>query len=74
MNELTQANKYSETGGRIVWIDIAKGIGVLLVVLAHTSINPHVNEWIGSFHMPLFVYLSGCVFKKGVSALVSSKV
>ena len=65
MNELTQANKYSETGGgRIVWIDIAKGIGVLLVVLAHTSINPHVNEWIGSFHMPLFVYLSGCVFKK----------
>lgn len=45
---------------RISYIDMAKGIGILLVVLGHFSFTPStVNLWISSFHMPLFFLLSG---------------
>lgn len=45
---------------RITYIDMAKGIGILLVVFGHSSFpSPEVNQWISSFHMPLFFLLSG---------------
>ena len=48
------------TDKRISYIDMAKGIGIILVVLGH-SIFPSENltTWIYSFHMPLFFILSG---------------
>lgn len=55
---------------RIEWLDIAKGLGVLLVVVGHLWYNclfPVVNQMIYSFHMPMFFILSGFVFKKGNS-------
>jgi fucose 4-O-acetylase-like acetyltransferase len=61
-----------ESGGRIAWIDCARGIGISLVVIGHVlrglvaaSILPRSNAvvltdaWIYSFHMPLFFLLSG---------------
>lgn len=49
---------------RIEWIDIAKGIGILLVVLAH--LNRNMSEgfvtYAYSFHLPLFFFLSGYLF------------
>lgn len=36
-------------------IDIAKGLGIFLVVWGHTSATP---EWISAFHMPLFFSLA----------------
>lgn len=47
---------------RIEWLDIAKGLGIFLVVLGHNSIPFVVFIWIYSFHMPLFFYLSGFLF------------
>lgn len=50
---------------RIEYIDIAKGIGILLVALAHADISlisPYLHELIYSFHMPLFFFLSGYFF------------
>lgn len=47
---------------RIEYIDIAKGIGILLVVLGHNDfgyISPFGYKLIYSFHMPLFFFLSG---------------
>lgn len=42
------------------WADIAKGIGVFLVVLGHMpTISTIIRAWIFSFHMPLFYFLSG---------------
>ena len=41
---------------------MAKGIGVMLVVLGHMSINKNAEQWIYSFHIPLFFILSGYVF------------
>lgn len=46
---------------RIEWVDTAKGIGLLLVVIGHLQI-PLVPIWIYTFHMPLFFFLSGVVF------------
>ncbi len=47
---------------RIEYIDIARGIGILLVVMGHNDfslISPFVYQVIYSFHMPLFFFLSG---------------
>ena len=44
-------------------LDIAKGFGIILVVLAHgySSENP-LYYWISSFHMPLFFFVTGIVY------------
>jgi len=47
---------------RIEYIDIARGIGILLVVLGHNDfslISPFAYQVVYSFHMPLFFFLSG---------------
>lgn len=45
---------------RLDWIDIAKGIGILLVVVGHSRLNAgFAGRWILSFHMPLFFILAG---------------
>lgn len=34
--------------------------GILLVVLGHSGENiPYLTKWIYSFHMPLFIFISG---------------
>ena len=48
---------------RIDWADISKGIGILLVVFAHLQIPGIVLKFVFSFHMPLFVLISGYFFK-----------
>jgi fucose 4-O-acetylase-like acetyltransferase len=49
---------------RIEWIDIAKGIAIILVVLGHTlSSSNALWSIIYSFHMPLFFLLAGFTFK-----------
>lgn len=49
---------------RLEFIDVAKGIGILLVVLGHlNSAEQPIRNFIYSFHMPLFFFLSGLFFK-----------
>ena len=49
---------------RIEYIDIAKGIGIILMIIGHMpSINDYLNRFIYSFHMPLFFIISGYFFK-----------
>ena len=55
---------------RIKYIDITKGIGILLVALAHADISlfsPYLHRFIYAFHMPLFFFLSGYFFKPEIS-------
>ena len=47
---------------RVEYIDIARGIGILLVVMGHNDfalVSPFFYKFIYSFHMPLFFFLSG---------------
>lgn len=48
---------------RIVWVDIARGIAMIFVMMGHASgIPKSLMSWVYSFHMPLFFFLSGYVF------------
>lgn len=52
---------------RIVWIDIAKGIGILSVVLYHTGFLPFQKQLlplITSYMLPLFCVVGGYVFTR----------
>ena len=54
---------------RKVSIDIAKGLGICLVVLGHLSDYfganmPRVYSFIYLFHVPLFFFLSGLFYKE----------
>lgn len=62
---------------RIEWIDVAKAIGIILVVFAHAlTKNTYMWNIIQQFHMPLFFIISGILFKGNVLSkkLVISKL
>lgn len=50
---------------RLTYLDVAKGIGILLVVIGHVyAFNRQIVDrffviWLYSFHMPLFFIISG---------------
>lgn len=44
---------------RLKWLDIAKGIAIILMVIGHTSIPEIFSRFIFAFHMPLFFIASG---------------
>lgn len=48
---------------RIEWIDIAKGILIVLVVLGHSEISGVAASVINSFHMAVFFFLAGLTIK-----------
>ena len=49
---------------RLSWLDILKGIGIILVVIGHIYFNRVVYDWLYSFHMPLFFFAAGLVYKE----------
>lgn len=61
---------------RLVYIDILKGIAIILVVMGHMFVpytdylQSPVNQMIYSVHMPLFIFLSGLVFRLSQSKKV----
>lgn len=44
---------------RLNYIDIAKGIGIICVVLGHVTHDPLLRQYFYNFHMPLFFFISG---------------
>ena len=45
---------------RLTYLDMAKGIGIFLVILGHIEyIREDTLKWISSFHMPLFFVIGG---------------
>ena len=54
-----------ENKRRLDYLDLAKGIGILLVTIGHVyGYDANIFEnWMFSFHMPLFFIVSGCLIK-----------
>ncbi len=56
-------------GQRNETLDIAKGLGIVLVVLGHNPVFREGAHWLYEavylFHMPLFFFLSGVTFRVG---------
>ena len=49
---------------RLSWLDVLKGIGIILVAIGHIYSNQMVFNWLYSFHMPLFFLAAGWVYKE----------
>lgn len=52
---------------RIEWVDVAKGITILLVIAGHTGIDNRVRGLIYSFHMVVFFIVSGWTMKMSMN-------
>lgn len=58
---------------RLGYIDLIKGFGILIVVLGHAMIPR--SPWIYSFHVPLFFFISGYMYKdKPLTDNITSKL
>lgn len=63
-----QEKEKNMNDGRVLWVDIAKGIGIILVVVGHLIDGYSLpGMYICSFHMPLFFFLSGLFMRKKIS-------
>jgi fucose 4-O-acetylase-like acetyltransferase len=75
----TSSPSHSTDIARQPWLDVAKGMGILLVVVGHalrglqnvqllapTGWSHILDAWIYSFHMPLFFLLSGFFIERSV--------
>ena len=58
---------------RLKYIDVVKGIAIILVVLGHRSFSEKVVQAIYLFHMPLFFIVSGYLDTMSVSTLKDIK-
>lgn len=47
------------TTERVYWVDNAKAVAIILVIIGHSGIYPESRAWIYSFHMHLFFFISG---------------
>jgi acyltransferase len=64
----------TEVRQRIAFIDTAKAIGIVLVVVGHTpGMSARLCELIYSFHMPLFFFISGYLLPSNRHSLPLAK-
>ncbi len=60
---------------RISYLDIAKGIAIVLVILGHIYNENPIKIWLYSFHLPLFFFISGCLLSsKNVTNVNMGKI
>lgn len=58
-------NNNTIINNRVKFVDIAKGIGIILVVYGHSSLSFHTaNVWLHAFHMPLFFFITGMCYNE----------
>ena len=48
---------------RIQYLDIARGLSIILMVMFHVIPKCLISEIVYSFHVPLFIIISGYFFK-----------
>lgn len=60
MNDLHSLNKKR----RLEYLDILRGFGIIFIVIGHISHDKTVLRWLYSFHVPLFFFAAGAVYKK----------
>lgn len=48
---------------RMAWLDIAKAVGIFLIVFGHLVTDDFVKRYLWTFHVPLFFFLSGYLWR-----------
>lgn len=56
--ELTKTNP-----NRISYIDVFRGFGILMMVMGHVGFGEIFQHWIHAFHMPMFFFIAGYLYK-----------
>lgn len=59
MEEMTLAKNMN----RLEYIDIFKGMGILLMIMGHVGFGSWFDHFIHGFHMQIFFFISGFLFK-----------
>ncbi len=60
--------------GRLRYIDVARGIAIISIILGHLGING-INRFVFTFHVPIFYFITGYYTKKqtNISAYIKKK-
>lgn len=60
---------------RIVWIDIFKALAIIAIVIGHSGSPKHIHDFVYSFHVAAFVFISGYTFNanKGLRTILIDK-
>lgn len=70
MGGTIQAN-FRKMKDRIIWIDWAKALGIMIVIYCHTPQNDNfVNTFLHAFQMPLFFMLAGYLHKNSQQTIL----
>ncbi len=51
-----------QTENRIYYIDVFRGLGIILMILGHIDYGNYFNHFIHAFNMPMFFLLSGFLY------------
>lgn len=49
---------------RIQYVDLFRSVGIILMVMGHVGFGNIFDKFIHSFHMPMFFFISGYMFRK----------
>lgn len=61
------------------WLDVAKGIGIILVIIGHSGAPRAIVKFIYGFHMPLFFIIAGYLYdaekwkSRGIKSLIHKR-
>lgn len=58
---------------RIDYIDLLRGIGIVLMTIGHVGFTVNIEKWIYAFHMPLFYCISGWFYKDNIPLMEKTK-
>lgn len=61
--ELLKGDYEYSSGKRIKWIDMLKGIANIAVIMGHIVGETYIGDFIYTFSVPLFIFVSGYLFK-----------
>ena len=49
---------------RVTYVDVFRGLGILLMVMGHIGFGGAFDKFIHAFHMPMFFFVSGYFYRK----------
>ena len=58
--------KDKSAGIRIEYIDIYRSFGIILMIMGHVGFGQSFDHYIHAFHMPMFFFISGFLYKDRV--------
>lgn len=65
-----------QSSKRIEYIDIFRGLGILIMVMGHVGFGDLFQHFIHAFHMPMFFWVSGFFYKRNydIKLLIRKRV